>query len=196
MNRLILIRHGATAGNLQRRYIGRTDEPLCETGIQQVLALREHHLCADLLFVSPMLRTRQTAELLFPQLTPVVVHGLAETDFGLFEGLNADDLAGSSAYRSWIDSGCRGPIPGGESPDRFKARCCTAFIHTMHTVPDGACAAFAVHGGVVMAVLEAFALPRRNFYQYHIGNGGYVLCEYAPESLRIVTTFQGGQTEK
>ena len=41
MNRLILIRHGATAGNLQRRYIGRTDEPLCEAGIQQVLALRE-----------------------------------------------------------------------------------------------------------------------------------------------------------
>ena len=185
MNRLILIRHGATAGNLQRRYIGRTDEPLCEAGIQQVLALREHHLCADLLFVSPMLRTRQTADLLFPQLTPVVVHGLAETDFGLFEGLNADDLAGSSAYRSWIDSGCRGPIPGGESPDRFKARCCTAFIHTMHTVPDGACAAFAVHGGVIMAIMEAYARPKKDFYAYHIGNGEWLQGVYDGETIQI-----------
>ena len=33
---IFFIRHGATEGNLRRRYIGRTDEPLCEAGIAQV----------------------------------------------------------------------------------------------------------------------------------------------------------------
>ena len=26
---IVLIRHGATAGNIEKRYIGTTDEPLC-----------------------------------------------------------------------------------------------------------------------------------------------------------------------
>ena len=32
---IVLIRHGATAGNIEKRYIGTTDEPLCDTGMVQ-----------------------------------------------------------------------------------------------------------------------------------------------------------------
>ena len=32
MRRVYLIRHGLTEGNRLRRYIGRTDEPLCAAG--------------------------------------------------------------------------------------------------------------------------------------------------------------------
>ena len=32
--RVVLIRHSKTAGNLKGRYIGTTDEPLCEEGIR------------------------------------------------------------------------------------------------------------------------------------------------------------------
>ena len=37
--RVILIRHGKTRGNLEGRYVGRTDEPLCPEG---VAALEAH----------------------------------------------------------------------------------------------------------------------------------------------------------
>ena len=33
---IVLIRHGATAGNIEKRYIGTTDEPLCDTGTAQI----------------------------------------------------------------------------------------------------------------------------------------------------------------
>ena len=36
-----LIRHGMNAGNREKRYIGRTDEPLCSEGIA---ALQKYHL--------------------------------------------------------------------------------------------------------------------------------------------------------
>ena len=52
MIELLFIRHGATAGNLQRRYIGRTDEPLCPAGLDQAEALGALHLQADRLIVS------------------------------------------------------------------------------------------------------------------------------------------------
>ena len=50
MKQLILIRHGATAGNLEKRYIGRTDEALCPLGIHQVEELKTHDFRLDFLF--------------------------------------------------------------------------------------------------------------------------------------------------
>ena len=62
--KLIFIRHGKTAGNLERRYIGRTDEPLCDEGIAEILGKEYHD--ADIVVASPMKRCVQTAELIYP----------------------------------------------------------------------------------------------------------------------------------
>ena len=50
MIHLLFIRHGATAGNLEKRYIGSTDEPLCDIGIAQVEALKQHNFQGKTLF--------------------------------------------------------------------------------------------------------------------------------------------------
>ena len=118
---ILFIRHGATEGNLHRRYIGRTDEPLCAAGIAQAERLRGQNLFADCLFVSPLLRARQTAEIVFPQMPYALVEGLRETDFGRFEGKNADELSSDSAYQAWVDAMCLTPIPGGEAVADFKS---------------------------------------------------------------------------
>ncbi len=176
MKRVLFIRHGATAGNLEKRYIGRTDEPLCEAGIAQVSKLKEMDWKPDVLFVSPMLRTRQTAELVFPGMEQQIIEDLRETDFGLFEGKTAAELADEPRYQAWVDSLCRAPIPGGESIADFKARCCRAFSATIAALPEDATAAFVVNGGVIMSILEAYAQPKRSFYDYHIDNGDFLLC--------------------
>lgn len=178
MIQLLFIRHGATAGNLEKRYIGSTDEPLCNVGVAQVKALRKHNFQADFLYVSPMLRTRQTAELLFPQKTYALVNDFRETDFGLFEGKTAAELSDSSKYQAWVESMCLDPIPQGERVTDFKTRCCLAFEEIMKSIPDNSCVAFVVHGGVIMSIMEAYTKPKRNFYDYHIGNGEYIWTTY------------------
>ena len=185
MIEVLFIRHGATEGNLYRRYIGRTDEPLCEAGIAQVKALRKQGLSVDCLFVSPLLRARQTAELLFPQTAYTVVDGLAETDFGRFEGKSADELSNDPAYQAWVDAMCLTSIPDGESVAHFKKRCCKAFEETIQTVPAGSRVGFVVHGGVIMAILEEYARPKKNFYDYHIGNGKCLACTYDGQNLTV-----------
>lgn len=174
MIRLMFIRHGATAGNLEKRYIGRTDEPLCPLGQRQILDLRARELHADALFVSPMLRTRQTAELLFPGQPYTQVQDFRETDFGIFEGKHAAELAEDAEYRRWVDSFCQGPIPGGESTADFKRRCCRAFWPIMQSLSEGSTAAFVVHGGTIMAILEEYARPKQDFYAFHLENGGMI----------------------
>ena len=86
MNPVLLIRHGATAGNLKKRYIGRTDQPLCAAGEAQLRRLADDLPPCDHLFCSPLLRCRQTAQLLWPGVEQTVVDELRETDFGPFEG--------------------------------------------------------------------------------------------------------------
>ena len=182
---IFFIRHGATEGNLRRRYIGRTDEPLCEAGIAQVKALQKRGLSVDEVFVSPLLRTRQTADILFPKMHYTVVDGLIETDFGRFEGKSADKLSGDPAYQAWVDAMCLTPIPEGESVTDFKTRCCEAFAETIKNVPDGSRVGFVVHGGVIMAIMEAYARPKKDFYAYHIGNGECLQGVYDGETIQI-----------
>ena len=66
--RVILIRHSKTAGNLKGRYIGTTDEPLCEEGIR--LLEGKTYPAAELVYVSPMKRCRETASLIYPDAYP------------------------------------------------------------------------------------------------------------------------------
>ena len=176
---IFFIRHGATEGNLRRRYIGRTDEPLCEAGIAQVKALQKRGLSVDRLFVSPMLRTRQTADILFPKMHYTVVDGLIETDFGRFEGKSADELSGDLAYQAWVDAMCLTPIPGGESVADFKIRCCEAFAETIRTVPDGSRVGFVVHGGVIAGFMMTWF-------------GGLRVDWYRKAGTGYQVTFDGG----
>ena len=55
----------------------------------------------------------------------------------------------------------------------------------MKTISDDSTVALVVHGGVIMAILEAYAKPCRSFYEYHLQNGDYFLCEFENE-LKII----------
>lgn len=75
------------------------------------------------IFVSPMLRCRQTAEILFPGQPQIEIDAWREMDFGAFEGKNYQELNGDPRYQEWIDSGGTLAFPGGESREDFIARC-------------------------------------------------------------------------
>lgn len=176
----LLIRHGQTAGNLTGSYIGAsTDEPLCPTGIYAIKALalaRSDLLQADKLYISPMCRCAQTAALLFPGLSPVVIEEFRECNFGVFEGKCFRQLEHDPRYRIWVEGGCTGPIPEGEHPNAFRTRCQAAFAPLL-TCSNSKRTALVVHGGTIMAILAAFALPEQDYFSYQVPNGaGYLCC--------------------
>jgi len=178
----ILIRHGQTQGNLERRYIGcRTDEPLCEQGIVALQA-REYPLVRKV-YVSPMKRCVETAALLYPGVPAEMIEDLRECDFGEFENRNYAELNGRADYQAWIDSGGELPFPGGESRAAFAKRCVEAFDEIRRQPED--CALIA-HGGTLMAIMEKYARPAGSYYDFQVKNGcGFVLDECgAYEAIR------------
>ena len=190
MAELILIRHGKTAGNLLGRYIGsRTDEPLCDEGREGLAGKQLPEV--ERLYVSPMKRCVETAEILWPgfdRKRMQKVTDLRECDFGDFENKNYKELSGNGDYQAWIDSNGTLPFPNGESMDAFKSRCLEAFARIVEEVSGAEQewiasgktgifrAGIVVHGGTIMAILEQYGYPKAAYFDYQVKNGcGYRL---------------------
>lgn len=171
---LLFIRHGKTAGNLEKRYIGATDEPLCDEGRRELE--KKDYGKVDIVFVSPMIRCKETAKLLFPEAYQIVVSDFRECDFGDFEGKNYKELSGNPSYQKWIDSMGSLPFPNGESQDAFQERVRNAFLEQMRfleTLGDRRIA-FVVHGGTIMSILSGFDEDKKDYFEYQVDNAdGY-----------------------
>ena len=172
MLKIYLIRHGKTQGNLLGKYIGsRTDEALCQEGIRELQ--KGEYPEAELLFVSPMERCRQTGALLYPGLEQREIALLRECDFGDFENKNYKELSGNPDYQAWIDSGGTLPFPEGEDAEAFRARCREGFVQCVEEAfsKGSSSAAVVAHGGTIMSILSAYGFPKKDYFDWQIKKG-------------------------
>ena len=196
MREIILIRHGKTFGNTLGRYIGTTDEELCLEGREELAALREsgqyRSIRPDLVYVSPLRRCRQTAEILFPGVPQEICRDFRECDFGEFENKNYKELSGNPAYQAWVDSGGTLPFPGGESREAFQERCRAEFARVLRArrKQAGSSAAFVVHGGTIMSILAEYAVPKEDFYHWQIKNGEGYACGAVGEMAADLNRYE------
>lgn len=189
---LALIRHGETKANAQRRYLGKTDEPLSKRGIGRLHSYKEQNIypAAAYLFTSPMKRCMETAGILYPDLEPVQIPEWEEMDFGRFEYKNYEELKGDADYQRWIDSGGVMDFPDGESRAAFVLRCKSGFLRMCRVILKArkenlanqekgpARVAAIVHGGTIMALLSAYGKGRQGntYFDYQTENGRGYLC--------------------
>ncbi len=183
--KLVLIRHGATKSNENKKYLGKTEEELSESGKREIENKRSSgkYPRAQLVVASPMVRCVQTAEIIYECSPDFLVESFREIDFGLFEGKDYMELSENPYYQEWIDSKGRLPFPKGESKEEFSKRCRSGFLSLceelkkQNHIPETI--AFIVHGGTIMAILEAFAAGE--YYSFQCENGEGYCCELTYE---------------
>lgn len=183
--KIIFIRHGATSGNLEKRYIGRTDEPLCEAGIAEIKG--EKYPAADVVISSPMKRCIETAKIIYPDKKPHIFDELRECDFGDFEGKNYEELNGNADYQKWVDSGGTERFPNGEIPHDFIQRCCGGFLRAVNIFESAGSLAFTIHGGTIMSFFYKFSAPQKGYYDYYVKNGCGYIAEWDGTNLNIIS---------
>ena len=168
---IVLIRHGKTEGNKEKRYIGRTDQPLSEEGIAGIKENLGRYPSVDKVYASPMKRTRQTAELIYPGQAPELVDGLREMDMGVFEGKNHAELKNRPSYILWVATRGKISIPGGESMKDFGKRTMDAFTQVLGDMQAEGIKRSAVvaHGGTIMSIVSQLADD--DYYKYMVNNG-------------------------
>lgn len=184
--RIYLIRHSMTKGNKEKRYIGTTDESLCLEGIQLLEERKGMYPEVTYVYVSPMKRCVQTAEIIYPEMMKAGAYScnekLRECDFGLFENHNYIELSGcgvSGMDRQWWEAA----ISGRGKQEAFIRRTLEGFREVVRDAQahDRETIAVVAHGGTIMSIMERYAVkedgtPAGSYYDYQIKNGeGYEL---------------------
>ncbi|MFH1875394.1 MAG: histidine phosphatase family protein [Candidatus Omnitrophota bacterium] len=168
MTRLILIRHGVTEWNREKRYCGHKDIGLNNEGKSQVTLL-SHRLNAvgfDKVYCSNRKRAIQTARILFKQIKIIPDRGLREINFGVLEGLKHEEIMEKYAdiYKKWLKDPFKNRIPKAEPMNVFKKRIENALWNIIRANSDKTIAVVC-HGGVIGMFVNEI-LKNRNFWRY------------------------------
>lgn len=175
--KIYLYRHGRTSANEEGRYIGKTDEPLSEAGIAELLqkAGEKEYPGIGRLYASPMTRALQSAGALYPGMTIHTVEELREYDFGDYENKTLSELEQDEAFFQWV--GSKGSLPPhAERPADFSKRVLAGMTRIIRDMMDHQIseAAVVTHGGVLMTILAICGLPRMKPTNWSCGYGeGY-----------------------
>lgn len=158
--RLVLIRHGLTDWNIQRRYLGLTDMGLNEEGVRQAAIVKERlaHEHIDRVYSSDRKRARDFASLVFGDIKITALPELREIEFGAFEGLTYKEIMERypDEYTAWINDPLNASIPGGESVRDVRRRVMKA-VETIAKENAGRSAAVVTHAGPMAIVKREFS---------------------------------------
>lgn len=189
MTLITLVRHGQTDWNLARRIQGTTDIPLNETGRADARAaaarLRDatHHT----IYASPLLRARETAEIIAAELgldAPSLVPEIREREFGEGEGMLVPDYL--QKYGDW-----HAPVPGAESLEEVGARALSA-LHRIarearrRSAPVAESVIVVAHGGVIRSLIDHVSGGTLPLVGDVLANGSVHRFEVSPGSVRLL----------
>ncbi len=156
----LLVRHGETDWNVQRRIQGHSDDAgLTEHGVAQVRAAAERLLTsgATRIISSDLVRARETAQLIALRLKlPIEFDAhLRERSYGELEGHSLDELTPEgSGFSHGVIVDLNAAAPGGESIAQVKERVVDALDRLAHDYP-GEIIIIVTHGGIIRTLRAA-----------------------------------------
>ena len=139
---IYFVRHGETILTPDRKFSGQgaLDPELTSTGLAQaeLVAQEIAKLNGEVLIVSPLQRTKQTAEKITKatKLEPIFDDLWLECDFGLWDGLSVEEVKEKfpNEYQQWTTSTAIAP-PQGESYDALAIRVEAGLEKIAYTYP-------------------------------------------------------------
>ena len=191
--RLVLVRHGETVWNLERRMQGHLDSELTASGRAQATALAEtlKRFVPHAVYCSDLGRALETANVIATVCgLRVTQHaGLRERALGVLEGLTQPE-AETRAPQAWLGFTQGGPdfvIPGGESArQRFDRN--LAALGEIAARHPGACVVVVAHGGTLNTAFRACTgMPLDSPRTFALPNAGINVIDCVAGRWRLVT---------
>jgi probable phosphoglycerate mutase len=158
MLHLILVRHGETEWNAQRRYQGQTDVPLSELGRRQAECVADRLVgqTIDAVYASDLQRAWETAQIIAAKsgLQVMPEPRLRELKFGVLEGLTFDEAQEQypEMINAWLEDFNR-PPEGGETIELFNSRV-VSLLNDLKAKHDEQTVLLVAHGGPLSEVLR------------------------------------------
>lgn len=190
-------------------FVGNSTVNLCEESVKNVVGNLT-------VYVSPYLRAKQTADILFPDAKQVEIVEFAECRFGTFEYKNYTELNGNPDYQRFIDSGGTTAFPSGESRAEFTERVMRGFEKLLADVEEKQrltqdsgnlnesktrkmltetesvqpyTIVVVAHGGTIMALMDQLSEPHKDYFDWQVkpGEGVAGWLEVTADGMQIVS---------
>lgn len=193
--KILLIRHGQTQYNAEYRWLGSTDNPLCEAGKKELLAKKhiiDKYKPVQKLYCSPMKRCIETASIYFEEANTEIIEDLKERCFGDFEGKTYEELKDNPYYKEFNKKLWRSNIPNGEDYKHFFDRTEKAYLNIIEDMKKNGLnyAAVLSHGGIIMSILSRHENQKMSFYDYMVKNGsGFLIKINENNEMEILEKF-------
>lgn len=191
IQRLILVRHGATQWNEERRYQGQQDTPLSELGRWQAEQVAESLTGTTVQFLvsSDLMRAKDTAAIISKSLKlPVVTSSLwRERNYGRWEGLTRAEIQKlyPEEWRQYRASPLSAAPLGGETLSELKARAIQAVAWVLGEY-KGQSGVIVSHGGLLRALFAWITNEEKP--KFHFDNGGISVVEaLSIDELKIIS---------
>lgn len=159
-----LIRHGITEANLNGKFAGSGDFPLCDEGKNKLKELMTNfkYPNSQEYYSSPMRRCVETCNIIYPDADLQIVDGFREC-----------------VFKNSADNVVRA-----ESWEEIQKRVLSTFDDTVESMMRRGVTSATIftHGGVIMTLLYCYGLPRAEFMDWMVNNG----CGY---SVRITPSI-------
>jgi alpha-ribazole phosphatase len=158
MLHLMLVRHGETEWNVQRRYQGQSDVPLSKLGQRQAKHIAERLVDQkiDAIYASDLQRAWQTAQAIAKKNNLAVFSEprLRELKFGVLEGLTFEEAENQypEMIASWLQDFNNTP-DGGEKIDEFNTRV-VSLLDDLRKKHDEQSVLLVGHGGSLSEILR------------------------------------------
>ena len=186
MTQVILIRHGQTDWNSEKRYQGSADIPLNERGREEAKRLQRWVSCQNIgrVYSSDRKRASEFARIAFEGFTIKEETAFREMGFGVFEGLVYEEAMRRfpDQYSSLIEDPVNTVIPDAEIFSDFRRRVLASFDKIV-SENDGGAAAVVTHAGPIRIILNRI-MKLNSFWDLKIDSG----------SIHIVETGKGDRS--
>ncbi len=191
--RIIFVRHGMTDFPKDRIYCDeREDPPLNDAGRHQAQTAAEllSGRAVDVIYTSPMARTRGTAEALRRTLgVPLAVEqDLRERGFGIWDGLYFDDIQQRypEDYTKWKQDPAAFKPEQGESVYDLRARTCRVIQNILMEHAGKHVVVVAHVGPIRVLVCDAINLPVERYRQLNIDHGSLTCVDYGKHQNNLI----------
>ncbi len=191
MTRFLLIRHGQTDWNVEKRIMGNRPIPLNATGRSQAQALADalqqyplHHI-----YSSPMVRAQETANILAQTKNLAVqsINSLAEIEYGQYIGKTFTEICTAKGYAPYFMNPLDPVAPDGESLQQVQDRMWN-FFQDLTTKHVNETVALVSHADTIKCLLiKILNMPYTSMAYFRIDHTTVNLVEMLAGAPRVIS---------
>lgn len=201
MSTLILIRHGRTAANAQGILAGRSaGVELDEVGAKASQVLRDKFQDLDVkqVVASPLERTRQTANIVFPKHNVLLHEGLIECDYGDWTGKKLKDLAKDPLWETVRTKPSEVKFPNGETMQAMADRAINSILEISNQLTQEHGEEFiwaaVSHGDIIKSIIaHALGLELDKFQRIYVEPSSVSVLRIQKDDTSVLKVNETGE---